>query len=136
MRSTIVGELAGCALRTGRDDEALRLAELARSLTGADDVISQVLWRSARAVALSRRGELEEADRLGREAVELGRRGEYFRYRCVAFSALADVRANAGDTAEAVALLEELVATAEAKGSVVRAERARARIAELSAVAG
>ena len=70
-RATIAAFLAEAVYKQGRDDEAERLTEVSEELAAADDLVPQVLWRSVRAKILARRGELEQAEELGREVVEL-----------------------------------------------------------------
>ncbi len=51
--------------------EAGRFARVSEKNAGADDVIAQVQWRTARARVLATEGELEQAEILAREAVML-----------------------------------------------------------------
>ena len=61
MLSTTAALLAHALLAQGRDEEAERFAELSEEVAADDDLITQVLWRSARARALAGRGQVEEA---------------------------------------------------------------------------
>ena len=63
--STTAALLGQSLLAQGRDSEAERVAELSGELAAADDLITQVLWRSVRARALAGRGDAEEAGRAG-----------------------------------------------------------------------
>jgi tetratricopeptide (TPR) repeat protein len=68
-RSSAVAFLAEALYAQGRLDEALQLTEDAEALAGADDVVSQALWRATRAKLLARRGESGAAARLADEAL-------------------------------------------------------------------
>ena len=70
-RATIAAFLAEAVYKQGRDDEAERLTEISEELAAADDLVTQVSWRSVRAKILARRGEREQAEELGREVVAL-----------------------------------------------------------------
>ena len=65
--------LAEAVLAQGREEEALQLTERWRAdrLTLPEDADGQTQWRRVRAKILARRGELDEAERLGREAVAI-----------------------------------------------------------------
>jgi class 3 adenylate cyclase len=70
-RSTLVGFQAWILALQGRDEEAGIAAEESRRLGAPDDVVTQMLWREAKGLVLARRGELEDADRITRECVEI-----------------------------------------------------------------
>jgi hypothetical protein len=125
--------LAEAMFRQGRDAEAEALSTEAREIAAADDVYSQFLWRAVRAKLLARRGAFEEADALAAEAVRLTSETDNADDHGVALMDLAEVRRLAGRPDEARAALEEAAAAFDAKGNVVSAERARARIAETAA---
>jgi tetratricopeptide (TPR) repeat protein len=69
--STVAGQLAHTLVELSRHDEAATYAAAARDTAGEPDVLSQVLWRSALARALARRGEAERPLALAGEAVRL-----------------------------------------------------------------
>jgi mannose/cellobiose epimerase-like protein (N-acyl-D-glucosamine 2-epimerase family) len=74
----------------------------------------------------ARRGDLEEGERLAREAVALAEETDMLSAHAGALLALADVLALGGR--EARAELEEALALYERKGNLVMAERTRARL--------
>jgi tetratricopeptide (TPR) repeat protein len=70
VRSTVAAMLAHVLHDEGRDEEAERLARASAEAAAADDVGSQVLWRSALAKVLAGRAD-PDAEPLARQAVEL-----------------------------------------------------------------
>ena len=85
-----------------------------------------------RAKALARRGELAEAERLGREAVEIASATDFLEDRAKALADLAEVLGIADRPEESRVALEEAVQLYEAKGNVVGAQRVRGLISELT----
>src|SRR5262249_10811555 len=63
--------LAQALLQLGRDDEAELSLERGREIAPSDERHPQILWPQVRGKLLARRGELEEGERLAREAVAL-----------------------------------------------------------------
>ena len=73
-RSTMAASLGLVILEQGRDEEAEGFAELSAQLAASGDLLTQILWRRVRARMLARRGGVEEAEGLAREAVTLAER--------------------------------------------------------------
>ena len=73
-RPTVAANLALVLCRQDRFDEALEFARVAEEITADDDVESQALWRSAKALILAQRGEHAAAEANARAAVDLLRR--------------------------------------------------------------
>ncbi|CAN5654869.1 hypothetical protein BH20ACT21_BH20ACT21_10580 [soil metagenome] len=71
MRSSVAGYLSHALVRLDRIDEAERFTIISEQLASLDDYISQTSWRSARAHIYARRGWMQEAIDLAREAVLL-----------------------------------------------------------------
>ena len=69
--STTAAFLARAVFAQGRVDEAEELAQLSAQLAAPGDLLTQVLWRGVQARVLARRGRLEDAEALAREAVAL-----------------------------------------------------------------
>ena len=86
-------------------------------------------WRSARAKILARRGDLDDAERLAREAVELVAETDVLNMRAYVLVSLAQVLVAADRAEEAAEPAAEGVRLYEAKGNVVAAEKARAVVA-------
>jgi hypothetical protein len=84
-----------------------------------------------RDTVLARRGELEEGERLVREAVALAEETDMLNTHADALIDLAEVLALAGQDARVE--LDRALALYERKGNLVVAERARSRLAELTA---
>jgi class 3 adenylate cyclase len=131
--ATVVGLRAQVALELGRDDEALALADEAERLAAADDLEPHARRRLVRARALARRGELEAADELIREAAAIIEPTDYVILHLELAFARADVERLADRSDGERTALERAVEVAKAKGNLVAAERARARLAELQA---
>jgi class 3 adenylate cyclase/tetratricopeptide (TPR) repeat protein len=129
--STAAGGLALVYCELDRLDDAERWAARAEELGAADDAITQMLWRQARARVLARRGRLEEAEQLAREAVAIGEQTEDLDSKAQTRADLGDVLALAGRPKDAAAAIEEAVTRFEAKENVVRARQMRKRLAEL-----
>jgi len=122
--ASIAGYFARALHELGRDDEAIEILA-AHPDTPSDDYEAIGLERSAHAVILASRGELQEAERLAREGVaalepteDLMRHGE-------TLLALATVLRAGGREEEAVTTAQEALALFERKGDVPDARRTR-----------
>ena len=131
--STTAVLLAQVLNEQGRFGEAERWTQLAREAGAADDMATQIGWRSQLARALARRGELEEVERLAHEGVELAEATDGLDWRGEALFALAEVMGAAGRREEAVQAATRALAEWERKGIVGYIERAQKLLAELSA---
>ncbi len=102
----------------GRDEEALQLTERwpPERLTVPEDADAQVGWRRVRAKLLARRGDFEEAERLGREATAIASGTDYLDLHAQALADLAEVLRLAGKP-------EESAAAVAGGDPAVRAER-------------
>ncbi|MBA2460725.1 MAG: AAA family ATPase, partial [Actinobacteria bacterium] len=123
--------LARALLELGRDDEAEQWLERGRETAPSEERLPQLLWRQARARVLARRGELQEGERLAREAVARAEETDMLNAHADALVDLAEVLALAGQDARAE--LEQALTLYERKGNLVMAERTRSRLAELTA---
>ena len=130
--STIAGFLAQALYTQGEYDEAERLSRASEAAAAANDVVSQVLWRSARAKIKARRGQVEEAHALAREAVGIAETTDLLNTQGDAFSDLAEVLALAGRPEEAVPALEQAAFCYEKKGNRTSLDRARLAARELA----
>jgi tetratricopeptide (TPR) repeat protein len=129
--STAAAELADALFRLGRDEEAEEWTRCSEEAAATEDIASQVGWRQARAKVLARRGEHAAAERLAREAVEIGRPTDMLAWRGDSLFDLAEVLRLGGDTAGAAEAAREALGLYEHKGIVPRIERARAFLAAL-----
>lgn len=124
--------LVEVVLAQGRDEEALRLTERWRPerLTLPEDSDAHTHWRRVRAKVLARRGELDEAERVGREAVGIASATDVLELRAQALADLGEVLRLADRSQEATAALKEALALYEEKGNVVETGRLRGLLAE------
>jgi class 3 adenylate cyclase/tetratricopeptide (TPR) repeat protein len=128
---TVTGILAEVLLSQGGDREAESLTTEVEAMAGAEDVYSQVLWRGVRAKALARRGELDEAEKLARESVELVDPTDFLHLHWLARMSLAEVLRLAGRLEEARPVAAEALRLAEEKQHLVRARRAEELLDQL-----
>jgi tetratricopeptide (TPR) repeat protein len=131
--STSAGSLAQALYELDRLDEADVWARRGAELGATDDVTTQMLWRQVSAKVLARRGELEEAERLARDAVSIGAATDMLNQQGDAYADLGEVLLLGGEIDETVAALEQAVERYERKGNLVSAQRARERLAEIRA---
>jgi predicted ATPase/class 3 adenylate cyclase len=124
-RSTIAGLLAHALYALGDDDEAERFSRSSESAATPEDVLSQVLWRTARAKVLARRGAFEAAEAAARQAVAIAKPTDLLNTQADAWLDLAEVLALAGRADEAHAAAGEAAKRYERKGNLPSLERAR-----------
>jgi tetratricopeptide (TPR) repeat protein len=134
--STVAGQLAHAYYELGQLEEAEQWAARSAELGASDDATTQMLWRQARAKVLARRGEHADAERLAREAVEIGERTESPNAQADTYADLGEVLTLAGRLHEAAEALEQALSRYEAKENVVMAGRMRERLAALRAEVG
>jgi class 3 adenylate cyclase/tetratricopeptide (TPR) repeat protein len=127
--STVAAILAEAVLAQGRPDEAEELTRISEEAAGAEDVYSQVVWRSVRAKCMARRGATAEALDLAREAVTLVTGTDALDLQWHALMGQAEVLRLAGRVAEAEVALQQAAAVAERKGNVVAARLSREALA-------
>jgi tetratricopeptide (TPR) repeat protein len=134
--SAMTLELALLLCRQGRDEEALELTDLVEEWTTSDEFDIQVLWRRARAKALAGLGgDIDEAERLSREAVELATATDDLNLHGDALVDLAEIMSVADHADEAVAAIEEALRLYGRKGNLASSRRARALLDKLVATA-
>jgi len=117
----------------GRYDEAEPLAQVGRELGDEKDASTQMVWRQVQALVDAHRGEHAEAERLAREAVEIGERTDGLNYQGDAFCDLAEVLAEAGKRDEASHTLEQALERYERKNNLAMVAQVRPRLEELRA---
>jgi tetratricopeptide (TPR) repeat protein len=122
-RASIAAVLGETLYNEGRDDEAARFTEITEELAAADDLVPQALLRSVRAKVLARRGELDQAEGLARDAVALVESTDFPDLQAGTFLSLAEVLESAGKTEEAARLTDRARELYERKGNVVAARR-------------
>jgi tetratricopeptide (TPR) repeat protein len=123
---TVAPILADALVAKGDDEEAERLLELTAAWALDDDIDPQISRRRVQAKLHARHGELDEAERLAREAVELAGRTDYTIDHARALEDLAEVLRFAGRPAEGATELRRALGLYEAKGDLVSAANVRA----------
>jgi tetratricopeptide (TPR) repeat protein len=124
--STVAAFLAEALYRQGRYEESGTFAAFSADVAAPDDQATQVLWRGVSAKLLARQGRLEEAERLGREAVELSQReDDPIDEQANALMDLGQVLRTADKHAEAALVGAEALGLYEQKGNLVSAATAR-----------
>jgi class 3 adenylate cyclase/tetratricopeptide (TPR) repeat protein len=127
LRPTVAAYLAAALAQEGHSTEAEEFADFAESHAWEDDIVTQVMWRVARAQVQAPAGEVAEAERLAREAVELAAPTDFLDLQATALMALTRVLRGAGSP-EAAHVAAQARAVYERKGNVVGAQQA-ARLA-------
>jgi ATP/maltotriose-dependent transcriptional regulator MalT len=122
---SIVGMLARVLLLQERNEEAEELTRTCQRIAPAGQLDAQVKWRSIRAVVLARRSELDEAERLAREAVQLVDETDQLDSRAEARVDLAEVLRLGGRSAEAARDLKRATMLYREKGNEVGESNAR-----------
>ncbi|HEX3687099.1 MAG TPA: adenylate/guanylate cyclase domain-containing protein [Gaiellaceae bacterium] len=123
LRPMLAAYLAAVLVETGNLGDADALASYAESHSWEDDIVTEVMWRVARAQNQARTGETAEAERLGREAVELAAPTDFLDLQATALLALARVLREAG-APQAASVGAEAQAVYERKGNIVGAGQA------------
>jgi predicted ATPase/class 3 adenylate cyclase len=131
--STIAGFLSHALIAQGEDAEAERFSLECEDAAAPEDVLSQVLWRTAKAKLRARHGLLEEAEALTREAVRLSEPTDLLGTRAAALADLADVLELAGSPDEALAALRESARLYGSKGNLTALARVAAHVEQLAA---
>ena len=124
--STGAAQAALALHELGRDDEAWHWTTVADEAGSADDVITQVLIRQARALILARRGD-PGAEALAREALALTDTTDMLSARADARIALGTVLSEVGRGDEAAGLYDEAEALFAEKGNLSGIARVRAQ---------
>jgi predicted ATPase/class 3 adenylate cyclase len=122
--STIAALLAHALYELGAVDEADRFSRASEEAAAADDLISQILWRSSRAKVLANRGEVKRAIALARDAVGLAHSTDFPNTQGDTLLDLAGILALAGRGDEARDVAHEAARRFAAKGNIAAVERA------------
>jgi tetratricopeptide (TPR) repeat protein len=128
-RVNVATLLARVLLLRGRNDDAEELTRVCERLAAPDQADAQVKWRSIRAIAMARRGELPEAEKLAREAVYLAGRTDQLDPRAEAHLDLAEVMLLGGRGREAALELDRAILLFQEKGNEVGERTARRLLA-------
>jgi len=128
---SVAAMLARVVLLRGRGDEAEELTRICERLAARNQLDAQVKWRSIRAIALARRGDPEEADRLAREAVYLADETDQLDSRAEARVDLAEVLRLGGRHGEAGRELDRAILLYRKKGNEIAEGSARRLLARV-----
>jgi len=130
--SSIAHALSHALYDQGRYAEAEQLTYECEEVSRANDVHSQISWRSIRSKTLAQRGEHQAAERLAREAVAFAEESDFLVAHADAITDLADVLELQDRRDEAIDALQEALELHERKGNGLAAIRVRARIDQLA----
>jgi ATP/maltotriose-dependent transcriptional regulator MalT len=123
LRPMIAAFLAAVLAQEGRSADADELAQFAESHSWEEDIVTQAMWRVARAEIQAAAGQAAEAELLAREAVELAAPTDFPDLQATTLLGLGRVLRQAG-SAEAPHAAAEARAVYERKGNIVGARRA------------
>src|SRR4051794_6682006 len=123
LRPMLAAYLAAVLVEKGNLGDADALASYAESHSWEDDIVTEVMWRVARAQHQAHTGETAEAERLGREAVDLAAPTDFVDLEATALLALARVLREAGSL-QAASVAAQAQAVYERKGNIVGAGQA------------
>jgi predicted ATPase/class 3 adenylate cyclase len=130
LRPTVAANLALLLCREARFEEAASYAAVAEEISADDDVESQALWRSAKALILARSEDAETAEAIGQAAVELLRRTDALVQIADALVVQATILEEHGKAAERDDALNEAASLYARKGNLVSERAARSALAE------
>jgi len=127
-RSSVTAMLGDVLIQLGDTDGAERATTISAELAAADDVLSQVIWRSTRARLLARQGRVDEARETIDSALTMVEATEETGLRADALVALSDVLRAAGDPSGSRKALEDAMGVLEMKADRASAARVTARL--------
>jgi predicted ATPase/class 3 adenylate cyclase len=130
-RSTMAATLAMAILEQGRDEEAEDFAKLSAQLAASGDLLTQIRWRRVRARVLARRGEIQAAEALAREALAIAEATDFVNDRADALVDLSHVLEASHRCDDAIAAASGALDLYELKGNVVATAATRLRLAKL-----
>jgi class 3 adenylate cyclase/tetratricopeptide (TPR) repeat protein len=130
-RSTLAAFLAQALVEEGRYSDAIEFSKISEETGAAADVVTQAVWRSARAAALAQAGDSAAAEVLAAEAVELAEGTDFLELQGNTLLSLANVLLLTGQSEEAQPLVERARGAFERKGNTVAEAKAVAALGEL-----
>ena len=131
-KTTPAVNLARMLCDLGRIDEAREFAEMAGNASATDDLGPQVMSRSVRSLVFAARGAFDEAERLGRDALEMFADAEDLEGQATIRIDRARVLQMTGRIDDAIAPVREALALFERKGNRPSSDATRAFLEELS----
>jgi hypothetical protein len=130
--STYAPQLARSLCELGRYELAEPLAQLGHDLADERDLTAQAWWRLAQARIHAYRDEQSEAERLVREAVAILGQTDALNMQGDAYTDLADVLSQGGDSREAQAALAKAMVCYQRKKNLTRVAQVRPRLEALA----
>jgi class 3 adenylate cyclase/tetratricopeptide (TPR) repeat protein len=128
--TTVAAYLAEALYRQGRYEDADTFAAFSAKVAAADDLGTQFQWRGVRAKLIAKEGRFDEAEKVGREAVELIRQSDDPVGQANALMDLAAVLRAADRHDDATSAATVALSLYERKGNVVSVNVARAFLAQ------
>jgi class 3 adenylate cyclase len=122
-RSTVAAFLAHALAEQARFAEADEYALISEQTGALADIVTQAVWRSARALVAAHAGDDERAEKLGREAVELAERTDFLDLHARTALTLATLLRSRGSAGEAAALVVDARRAYERKGNRIAVQR-------------
>jgi tetratricopeptide (TPR) repeat protein len=123
-RSTLAAFLAQALVEQGQYADAIEFSKISEEMGATADVVTQAVWRNARAAALAESGDSPAAELLAAEAVELAAATDFLDLQGNTLLGLANVLQLAGKSEAAPPLLEQARQAFERKGNIVAEARA------------
>jgi tetratricopeptide (TPR) repeat protein len=123
VRPTLAAYLAAVLVEEGNLEDAEALASYAESHSWEDDIVTQVMWRVARAQIQAAEGEAAEGEQVARKAVALAAPTDFLDLQATALLALARVLREAGSP-EAATVAARAQGVHNRKGNIVGAKQA------------
>jgi hypothetical protein len=127
--TSVVPHLVDALLSQRHDGDGLRLTDVAAANSIPEDIDAQVGWRRARAKLLARRGDLIEAEQLGRVAMTMVERTDFLELRAQVRLDLAEVLDLGRRSDESAVLRNEALGLFEQKENLAAARPLRDRLA-------
>jgi class 3 adenylate cyclase len=132
--SGLAPRLARAIYLQGRYQEAEHFTQASEAAAAPDDVSSQSEWRAVRALICARTEQLDAAEDLAREAVQLIERTDYLDQHADALVGLAEILHLSDQSGPAETSARKALQLYERKGNVVSAGRVKAFLEQLKTI--
>jgi class 3 adenylate cyclase/tetratricopeptide (TPR) repeat protein len=129
--STNAAYLARALSAQGKHSEAHGFTIVSEQAASADDFVSQVVWRQARARACAGQEELDTSEALAREAVALASETDFLVMQGDALTDLAETLRLKGQAVEEEEMLRQALDVYLRKGATVASEQTQSALARL-----
>jgi len=129
-RSTLAAFLAQALVEQGEYSDAIEFSEISEQTGAEADVVTQAVWRSARAAALAKTGDSAAAELLAEEAVELADATDFLDLQGNTLLGLANVLRLSGESERVPPLVERARRAFERKGNIVAEAKATAALGD------